>query len=303
MKRALNIFTITLAAAALALTGWAGCRLYRFSSEYAQVWNQEITTQEVEQLEAENRDTAARLVVRQQELAQLSEQLAALSAAEQADIEDRIRACYAAREEAELTARSLVADALQKANYITLTPEQQESFGDVLIDEVTGNAILAGGVKAAIQASAEGKPLGDILSDALGGAFSGVQDYVQGEIQGAVSDTIGFDIFGVTDFASGFLNAGDVPVILVNSMVTAQRQDVSRLALFLEKEELTGADLQAMAALMERISDREQEIVAAGGTAGGFGGAEHVEQLALVWAQNNYRIIKYAELGEDTDEE
>lgn len=110
-----------------------------------------------------------------------------------------------------------------------------------------------------------------------------------------MSDTIGFDIFGVTDFVSDILNAGDVPVALINSMVTAQWQDVSRLAPFLEKEELTGTDLQAMVALMERISDREQEIAAAGGTAGGFGGTEQVAQLAQVWAQNNYQIIKYAE--------
>lgn len=303
MKKAVNIFMIILAVAALALMGRAGYRLYRFSSEYAQVWNEEITSEEVEQLEAESHNAAAELTVAQQELVRFTEQLAFLSVAEQTGIEEQIRACYAAREEAELTARSLAADALQKANYITLTPEQQESFGDVLIDEVTGNAILASGVKAAIQAASEKKPLGEIVSDALGGAASGVQDYVQGEIQGAVSDVIGFDIFGVTDFVSGFLNASDIPVTLINNMVTVQQQDVYRLALLLEQEELTGADIQTMAALMERIALREQEISAAGGTVSGFGGADQMAQLAQVWAQNNYRILKYIELRGDADEE
>lgn len=303
MKKAVNIFIIILAVAALALMGRAGYRLYRFSSEYAQVWNEEITSEEMEQLEAESRNAAAELAVAQQELVRFTEQLAFLSAAEQTGIEEQIRACYAAREEAELSARSLAADALQKANYITLTPEQQESFSNVLIDEVTGNAILASGVKAAIQAASEKKPLGEIVSDALGGAASGVQDYVQGEIQGAVSDVIGFDIFGVTDFVSGFLNASDIPVNLINNMVTAQQQDVYRLALLLEQEELTGADIQTMAALMERIALREQEISAAGGTVSGFGGADQMAQLAQVWAQNNYRILKYIELGGDADEE
>lgn len=303
MKKAVNLFMVILAVAALALMGRAGYRLYCFSSEYAQVWNEEITSEEVEQLEAQSRVVASELAAAQQKLDRLTEQLALLSAAEQTGIEERIRACYAAREEAELTARSLVAYVLQKANYITLTPEQQESFGDVLIDEVTGNAILSSGVKAAIQAASEKKPLGEIVSDALGGAVSGVQDYVQGEIQGAVSDAIGFDIFGVTDFVSGFLNASDVPVTLINDMVTAQQQDVYRLALFLEQEELTGADIQTMAALMERIALREQEIAAAGGTVGGLNGADQMTQLAQVWAQNNYRILEYIELGGDANEE
>lgn len=303
MKKAVNIFIIILAVAALTLMGWAGYRFYRFSSEYAAVWNEEITSEEVEQLEAESRDVSAELTTARQELAQLTEQLSFLSSTEQESPEEWIRVCYAAREEAELTARSLVADALQKANYITLTPEQQASFGDILIDEVTGNAILAGGVKAAIQSASEDKSLGDILSDAVSGAASGIQDYVQGEIQGAVSDAIGFDIFGVTDFVSDFINASDVPITLINCMVSAQRQDVSRLALLLEQEELTGADLQIMAALMERISSREQEIAAAGGTVSGFYGAEQVTRLAQVWMQNNYQILKYAELGGDAGEE
>lgn len=303
MKKAVTIFTIILAVAALALMGGAGYRFYRFSSEYAEVWNEEITSKEVKQLETESRDATARLAAAKQELNGLTEQLDSLSTAEQIGIEDQIRACYVAREEAELAARSLVADALQKAHYVTLTPEQQESFGDVLIDEVTGNAILAGGVKAAIQAASEDKPLKDIVGNAVSGAASGIQNYVQGEIQGAVSDVIGIDIFGVTDFVSSFFNVSDVPTALVNCMVTAQRQDVFRLAALLEQEELTGADLQTMAALMERIGQREREIAAAGGEVSGFSGAEQVAQLAQIWLQNNYRILKYAELGGEADEE
>lgn len=304
MKKVLNLFTILAAVTALALVGRAACRLYRFSMDYAWIWGEEITFREVEQLEAENHDAASRLAAGQQELERLTGRLAALADAEQADTEEQIRACYEAREEAEIIARSLTADALQKANYITLTPEQQESFGSVLIDEVTGNAILAGGVKAAIQAASADKPLEDILSDAVEGAASGVQDYIQSKIQGTVSDVIGFDIFGVTDFISRYQNASDVPVALINCMVTAQQQDVYRLSLFLEQEELSGADLRTMAALMERISDRDKEIAAAGGSAdGGLDGTEQLAQLAQVWEQNNFLIMKYAGLGGDADEE
>jgi len=305
MKKALNVITLILVVAALGLMGWAGCCIYHFSSDYAKVWSEEITAREVEQLETESHNVSARLAAGQQELAGARKQLAALADAEQAGTEDQIRACYEAREEAEFTARSLVATVLQKANYITLTPEQQESFGDILIDEVTGNAILAGSVKAALQAATEEKSLGDIFGDALKGAASGVQDYVQGKVQGAVSDAIGFDIFGVADFISEYRNAGDIPIPLINSMVTAQRSDVFKLSLFLEQEELSGADLRTMAGLMERISDREKEITAAGEYAGegGLSGAEQLAWLAQVWEQNNFLLTKYAELGGDADEE
>lgn len=301
MKKLLNIFTIILAVAALALMGRAGYRFYRFSSEYAEVRNTEITSEEVKQLEAESRDRAAELADTQKELDRIREQLDFLSEAEQTGLEERIRACYVAREEAELAARSLVADALQNAHYATLTPKQQESLEDILIDEITGNAILSGAAHAAIQSASEGKSLSDIVDDALHGAASETWGYVQGEIQGevqgAITDAIGMDIFGVTDFVSAFFNASDIPVTLVNCMVTEQRRDVYRLAMYLEKEELTGTDLQTMAALMERIAKREQEIAAAGGEVGGFGGAEQVAELAQVWMQNNYQILKYAELG------
>ena len=300
----INLFILILAAVALALAGRAGHRLCQFSSDYAQIWSEEITALEVEQLEAERYDLSARLATGQQELLQLRQQLTALADAEQAGAEGQIRACYEAREEAEFTARSLTAAVLQKANYITLTPEQQESFGNVLIDEVTGNAILAGGVKATLQAASEDKPLGDIFSDALAGAVSGIQDYVEGKVQGTVSDAIGFDIFGVTDFVSEYRNAGDVPVALINSMVTAQQQDVFRLSLFLEKEELSGTDLRTMAGLLERLDNREKEIIAAGGYAGeeGLDGAEQLAELAQIWEQNNFQITKYAEQERDADE-
>ena len=303
MKKAVNIFTVILAAAAFILMGRAGLRFYRFSSEYAGVWNVHITSEEVGQLEAERSEAAARLAAVQEELARLTEERDLLSAAELAGAEEQIRVCYVAREEAELAARSLVAQALEEAHYVTLTPEQQESLGDVLIDEVTGNAILAGSVKAALQAASEGRTLEDIVSDAVGGAVSGVSDYVQDEIQGAVTDVIGIDIFGVADIVSGVANASDVPTTLINSMVAAQRQDVSRLAALLEKEELTGADISAMAALMERISERGQEIAAAGGEVGDFGGAKQVAHLAEFWTQNNYEILEYAGMGGQTGEE
>lgn len=302
-RKALHIFTIISAATALALMVWAGIRVWRFVSDYGEIRGREITEQEVEQLETASRAAASRLAEKERETAMLKERLAALTDVKQAGTEEQIRACYEAREEAVLTAKGLAADALQKAHYITLTPEQQESFGSVFIDEVTGNAVLAGGVKAAIQAASEEKPLGDILSDAAAGAFSGVQDYVQGEIQGMLSDAIGFDVFGVADFVYAYKNASDLPVSLINCMVTAQRRDVYRLSLFLEQEELSGADLQTMAALMERIGRRRQEIAAAGGQAAEFGGAVQLAQLAIVWERNNYQILRYAGAGGGTDED
>lgn len=101
-----------------------------------------------------------------------------------------------------------------------------------------------------------------------------IPNYVEGEITGFVGDIVGVDIFGV-----------------------------AHVLTLLEKEELTGADIQYIAGLMERIRSRGGELEAAGSSAAGnFNGAEQLQELAKLWEENNYRILQYADLEGATDE-
>ncbi|MCM1088835.1 MAG: zinc-ribbon domain-containing protein [Muribaculaceae bacterium] len=251
----------------------------------------------VAELSEEREDLAGQLADREQEVRRVEQYLDALAGTDEEDREQQIREAYIARQEAESAARSLILAKLSDASYITLDAAS-ESVGEMLTDEVidslTGNALVSAGVKEGIAAAAQEMSVENILSSAAAGMAAELPDYIAGEITGAAADALGVDVFGVTDWISRFMNADDTPVMLANTMVTEQRNDVACVLGFLEKEELTGADMQYMAGIMERIKARGDELEAAGSSAGGdFSGAKQLEELAQVWERNNYKILYY----------
>ncbi|MCM1145565.1 MAG: zinc-ribbon domain-containing protein [Blautia sp.] len=251
----------------------------------------------VAELSEERKDLAGQLADREQEVQRMEQYLDALTDTDEGNREQQIREAYIARQEAESAARSLILAKLSDASYITLDAAS-ESVGEMLTDEVidslTGNALVSAGVKEGIAAAAQEMSIENILSSAAAGMAAELPDYIAGEITGAAADALGVDLFGVTDWISRFMNADDTPVMLANTMVTEQRNDVTCVLGFLEKEELTGADMQYMAGVMERIKARGDELEAAGSSAGGdFSGAKQLEELAQVWERNNYKILYY----------
>ena len=294
------IITILLCVLAVGALSYAGFVTFRFVSEYKYLLTAAVTEEDLAALKQENGQLEKTLSGKQQELQQVTlrkEELAAVGE----DYEQEIRDCYIAKKEAESAARSLVLAKLENASYVTLPVAEQEKFGDVLmnniIDEATGNAIVSAGVKSAIAAASEELSLESIVSGAVEGAVAEIPNFLNGEVTGAVADVIGIDVFGVAGWISEYMNADDTPVALANSMVTEQRQDVWKVLSLLEKEEITAADMQYVAGVMERIRVRGQELEAAGSRSGGnFDGAEQLQDLAKIWEENNYRILQYAGL-------
>lgn len=292
---------------AIGIAAFSGYRVYTFVSEYGEVFAASVTEEEVLSLEQEKVVLVEKLSAKESKLQTMAQRKEKLSGVAAIDYEQKVRDCYIAKKEAESAARSFVLAKLENASYITLQGDTPQSMGEMigndLIDELTGNAIVSAGVKSAIAAASEEMSLESIVNGAIDGAIAEVPDYINGEITGAIADTIGVDVFGVAGWISDFMNADDTPVALANSMVTEQRRDVNCILSMLEKEELTAADMQYMAGLMQRIRDRGEELVAAGSSAGGdFSGAEELEELARIWEENNYRILQYAEWGNAADE-
>ena len=262
---------------------------------------------QVEALMQEREELDGQLTVREQEILQMDRYLEALSEIDGGENERRIREYYIAREEAESAARSFVLAKLSDASYITLDSASEsvsEMITNEVIDNITGNAVVSAGVKASIEAAAQEMSVENIINSAVEGMAAELPDYITSEITGAAADALGVDIFGITDWISRFMNADDTPVMLANSMVTEQRHDVACVLGFLEKEELTGADMQYMAGIMERIYARGKELEAAGSSAGGdFNGAEQLEELARIWEKNNYGILCCAKIEGAADED
>lgn len=256
----------------------------------------------VEALEQERKELARQLTVKEQEKQQMVRYLEMFTEMEEKNCEQKIREYYIARQEAESAARSFVLTKLSEVSYITLenTSESvEEIITNEVIDNITGNAVVSAGVKAGIEAAAQDKSIESIVGSAVEGMAVELPDYIAGEITGAAAEVLGVDLFETADWISRFMNADDTPVMLANCMVNEQRKDVAYVLGFLEKEELTGADMQYMAGIMERIYVRGQELEAAGSSAGGdFSGASQLEELACIWEKNNYGILYYGEQRE-----
>lgn len=253
----------------------------------------------VESLGQKREEFVRQLTVKEQEKQQMVRYLDMLTEIEKEDYEQKIRECYVARQEAESVARSFVLAKLSEASYITID-NTSESVGEMItnevVDNITGNAIVSAGVKAGIEAAAQDKSIESIVSSAVEGMAAELPDYIAGEITGAAADALGIDLFGTADWISRFMNADDTPVMLANCMVNEQRKDVACVLGFLDKEELTGADMQYMAGIMGRIYARGQELEAVGSSAGGdFSGSSQLEELAHIWEKNNYGILFYGE--------
>lgn len=223
------------------------------------------------------------------------------------DSEDELRQHYITKKETEDLARCLILKELQGASYVTLSGERAENLEtkmkDTIIDELFGNGVISAGVKAAIAESGENLEVEDIIDNAVEGAMAEIPEYIRGEMVGAVSEIVGIDIFGIADWLSNYVNADDTPVKLANSIMEEQQEDISLLLVFLEREELTGADMKYMAGIVRRIAAREEELKAIGcRIQNQWRCAGELEKLAEIWEKNNYLILQYAKAERDSNE-
>ena len=170
-------------------------------------------------------------------------------------------------------ARGLVADRLAATSFITVTPREQFSVADVVIDGISGNLVVSEGARAMYRSVSDGKSVSDICRNTLESAAAQIPQYLTdeavGTLQSMITDLIGVDVFSAIDFISQWQEADDMPVVLLQSIVEEQQRDVYRLTLFLEQEEIGAADLYKAAQLMYAIQMREQEIAAARDTSAG----------------------------------
>lgn len=306
-EKCFTIITILLCILTIGSLYHAGMSGVQFWISYEKVWKEDISEDDINALNKENKNLSKELSEKQKEYQVILQRKESFTSETSRDYEQEIRDCYIAKKEAESAARKLVLSRLEKASYISLSGTEQLDLGeevfDKIIDEATGNAIVSAGVKSAIKAASEEMSLENIIDGAIEGAVAEVPNYITGEIQGAVTDVIGIDIFSINNWISEFMNADDTPVALANSIVVEQQQDVSRILCIINEDELTSKDMQYIAGLMERIGTRGEELIKAGSSSTGkFDGIEQLEDLAKQWEENNCRIIQYVNLEENRNE-
>jgi hypothetical protein len=78
----------------------------------------------------------------------------------------------------------------------------------------------------------------------------------------------GADVFRVIHAVDGYINADDTPKALAAEMKQIQKRDIYRALSIAEQERLTGADILFAAGLLDRIGDRNSELIKASAKTG-----------------------------------
>ena len=174
---------------------------------------------------------------------------------------------------AEENARLYIFSQLQNAGYITVPEDYKDSLGivvrDKIIDSAAGSSIEASGIKAACDAIASGKSVSEILTDSVSAAASSIPDYIVGKAEDLITERLGgADVFRVIHAVDGYINADDTPKALAAEMKQIQKRDIYRALSIAEQERLTGADILFAAGLLDRIGDRNSELIKASAKTG-----------------------------------
>lgn len=221
-------------------------------------------------------------------------------------VEEQIREAYEESLEAEYAAKILAATMLQDAQYVSFDEEERSGFGELIIDqaidEMSGNDIVSSGVKAMIESAAKEKSFDEIIQSATDAAINEIPDYVEGKLEGSITDLVGVDVFNAAEWISEYANASDIPVALINGIVSEQQEDVSKLLAFIEQDTLGAGEIQYMWAILNRIGDRQREILDAGGDAKILGRSNRLEEYAEIRAEDYYRILQLQQLMEAIEE-
>ena len=208
---------------------------------------------------------------------ELSEAKAKLSSikkeAEDIISDESVKASSSRLLEAEENARLIIFSQLQSAGYITVPEDYKDSLGivvrDKIIDSAAGSSIEASGIKAACDAIASGKSVSEILTDSVSAAASSIPDYLVGKAEDLITERLGgADVFRVIHAVDGYINADDTPKALAAEMKQLQKRDIIRALSIAEQERLTGADILFAAGLLDRIGDRNSELIKASAKTG-----------------------------------
>ena len=227
-----------------------------------------------------------------------------------ADMERTVRELYEQKLILREAVRTIVAQRIDSTAILTVDPREKFSVTEVLLDGVSGNPVVSEGIRAFARSAAEGKSIQEMCKSALEGGAAQIPDYLTGKlessIQDAVTSFIGVDIFAPIEAVSKWTNPKQEPTVLLQGIVEEQQKDVGGLALFLQQEEISTADIYKVAQMVYAVMIRDQEIAAAWGEPrGSSGDAEKLRRLAEQYAETEARLSAYAglELPETVSED
>lgn len=194
------------------------------------------------------------------------------------ELEQSIRELYEQKLVIKEAVRTIVAGEIDCTSFLSVDPREQFSVTEVLIDEATGNPIASEGVREFLRAATEGKSVRDMCQAALDGSVSEIPDYLAGTMESSLQDVvtslIGIDIFTPVSVISRWVNADQEPIALLQGIVEEQQKDVCALALFMQQEEISAADIYKVAQMVYAVEQRTQEISAAQGGIREYSGDE-----------------------------
>lgn len=219
------------------------------------------------------------------------------------ELEEKITALYEQQILLREAVRTIVAEEIENTSFVTVNPREQFSITEVLIDEATGNPIVSEGVKEFLRAETEGKSIQEMCRAAVDGSISKIPDYLEGKIEGSIQDkvtsVIGIDIFTPLSVINQWRNPDQEPTTLLQGIVEEQQKDVGGLALFLQQEEVSAADIYKVAQMVYAVQQRSQEILAAQGNLRDMlPGATSAElrRLAQQYADTEAQLAAYGKI-------
>lgn len=215
------------------------------------------------------------------------------------DFDEEIRNHYIAQKEDEMQIQVLMLADLEKASYIELSDDSSDvnyrkMITDALVEDAIDDSILTEGAKSAIDALCEGKSTQEIIEESVSGLTAGVQDTITSNItealEGDLAPILDCQLFDEVTWVSDFLNVDDTPIGLLNGMITCQKTDVESLLAIINRDDFQMGDLTYASGLYQRICERQDEIVSAGGTAQQIGRQEELDELIENWKSEKAAI-------------
>lgn len=279
----------------------------RVWSEYGTVWFYDVSQEMIDKLSEEAEAASAQLEENQIRLEEIKQQCEAYEQAREAgNWESRIRMANEEREEAAAKAEALLLSDLAGMELVTFESSSFEAdFINGMIEDVAGNEILSSSIKAAIHEVSEGQSIERIVEGAKEGATEGISGYVESKVQNYLSDSIGGDIFTPINFVNDLINAEDTPHTLANGIVENQRELTVSILDLIGQKTVSAADLQNEAEMIYCLWTLQKETAAITGNSSLEDPDSRYIQLVNLARQygiNNYRILKYAQWKEESDE-
>lgn len=272
----------------LLLTAFTVYRFKTLHTEYEDIWDIEITNQDIQDMQQEVSQLANQITKAEEKLANVN--LASQKAEENLtwyeqdeNKEKDILRLYERNIQIIDEAKLLI---MEGVGYkISINYESEDSgkeWRDSVIEDLTDNSLISSGIEGALNAAEEDMSAESILKGVKNGLVNGIPSFATAKAKDALSDVIGGGLVDSASLVLDLLSFDNVPKDLVNWMASLQSEYSSYLRIFIELEQVTPNNISRAADYYYKMKRITNQIAT----------ATNAKQNNAEEAEDTYRRLK-----------